>query len=289
MHTIEQCRIPPGRYLIGDQSGDANRPDGETPVREVALAGFSVDATTVTNDDFARFVEAVGFVSEAETFGFSAVFHLAVAASDDEVMGPVDATPWWIGVRGADWRHPGGPRSDLDGLGDHPVVHVSWNDAMAYCRWAGRRLPTEVEWEAAARGGLIAKRFPWGDDLLDGERWRCNIWQGDFPFDNSAADGWVTTAPVRTFDPNGYGLWQPVGNVWEWCAERFDPQAYRRPVGAAITADQVGGDRVIRGGSYLCHDSYCSRYRCSARTGSAADASTANLGFRTVGQPADGS
>jgi formylglycine-generating enzyme required for sulfatase activity len=196
---------------MGDSRGDERGPDGESPVHAVTVSEFSIDATTVTNADFAQFVAATGYVTEAESFGFSAVFHLAVQADDEDIMGPAAGTPWWLGVRGADWAHPGGRRSHIDDLLDHPVVHVSWNDAAAYCGWTGRRLPTEAEWECAARGGIEGARFPWGDEL--GDEWQCNIWQGAFPRHNTGADGWLTTAPVRSYSPNGYGLWQPVGNV----------------------------------------------------------------------------
>ncbi len=282
-HDIEECSIPAGSFRMGDQSGDGNRPDGEVPVHDVELPAFSIDATTVTNEAFGAFVDATGHVTEAEQFGFSAVFHLVVAADESDIVGRPSGSPWWVGVRGADWRRPGGPRSDLDGLADHPVVHVSWNDAVAYCDWAGRRLPTEAEWEYAARGGLAGARFPWGDDLLDEHGgWRCNIWQGAFPTENSIEDGWSTTSPVRSYTPNGYGLWQAVGNVWEWCADWFDPRFYERSPRFAPSGPSSGTERVIRGGSHLCHDSYCNRYRCSARTANTPDSSTGNMGFRTA-------
>src|SRR5690606_37457693 len=175
------------------------------PLHEVTLEGFRIDATTVTNDAFAAFVDATGYRTEAEVFGFSAVFHLALAAPAADVVGRPAGTPWWFGVRGADWAHPGGRDSSIEGLGDHPVVHISWNDAQAYCAWAGRRLPTEAEWEYASRGGLHAARYPWGDDEVDAGGWRANIWQGTFPSENTLDDGFLTTAPVRTFEPNGYG------------------------------------------------------------------------------------
>ncbi|WP_350278044.1 formylglycine-generating enzyme family protein [Kribbella sp. HUAS MG21] len=283
-HGIEQVVLRGGMFAMGNDNGDENAGDGETPVHEVEVAPYSIDATSVTNADFARFADATGYRTEAEIFGYSAVFHLALAAEPDEVMGPASGTPWWAGVRGADWRHPGGSRSDLDGLDDHPVVHVSWNDAVAYCRWAGRRLPTEAEWEYAARGGLEGKRYPWGDELLgdDGE-WRCNIWQGEFPRANTEEDGFLTTAPVRTFERNGYGLWQMVGNVWEWCEDWFGPRYYKFSPAQNPPGPSLGAARVIRGGSYLCHDSYCNRYRNAARSSNTPESSMGNAGFRTVG------
>lgn len=288
-HLIEQLAIPAGSFTMGDSSGDKNRADGETPRHRVALSAFEIDATTVTNDDFARFVEATGHVTEAESFGFSAVFHLAIDAPPEDVMGPAAGTPWWSGVQGADWRRPGGRRTDLEGRGDHPVVHISWNDAQAYCEWAGRRLPTEAEWEYAARGGIDGAKYPWGEAEVDEGGWRANIWQGDFPRTNTLEDGHLTTAPVRSFAPNGYGMWQPVGNVWEWCQDWFHPATYRRGVSAehrTEVSDPVGPEegeaRVMRGGSYLCHLSYCNRYRNSARSQNTPDSSMGNAGFRTV-------
>lgn len=288
-HTIEQVRIPQGTFTMGDSSGDRNRADGETPQHGVLVSGFDVDATTVTNADFARFVEDTGYRTEAEAFGFSAVFHLAVSAEDNDIMGPASGAPWWVGVTGANWRHPGGQLSNLDGLDDHPVTHVSWNDAQAYCEWAGRSLPTEAQWEYAARGGIEGAKYPWGDQEVDEGGWRANIWQGEFPHSNSLEDGYLTTAPVRSFAPNGYGLWQAVGNVWEWCEDWFHPATYRRGTTAenrGVVADPVGPEqgqsRILRGGSYLCHLSYCNRYRNSARSQNTPDSSMGNAGFRTV-------
>jgi formylglycine-generating enzyme required for sulfatase activity len=279
VHEIEQVPVPAQTFAMGDAHGDGARPDGETPVHPVRLEAFSIDATPVTVADFARFVEATGYRTEAETFGYSAVFHLFVAASPDDILGRPPQTPWWLGVRGADWAHPCGPRSTVDGLEDHPVVHVSWHDAQAYCAWAGRRLPSEAEWECAARGGLPGRRYPWGDALEAG---RCNIWQGTFPTVNTAEDGYAATAPVRTFTPNAYGLWQPVGNVWEWCADWFDPGYYARSPLDDPRGPGTGSARVLRGGSYLCHDSYCNRYRNAARSSNTPDSSMGNAGFRTV-------
>lgn len=281
-HDIAQARIPAGTFVMGDASGDRNPEDGETPLHHVTLDAFSIDATTVTNDAFAAFVDATDYRTEAESYGYSAVFHLAVAAADDDILGAPPQTPWWRGVRGADWRHPGGARSSIDGLGDHPVVHVSHTDALAYCAWAGRRLPTEAEWERAARGGLVGARYPWGDDDVDAGGWRANIFQGDFPVRNTAEDGWATTAPVRTYEPNAFGVWQSVGNVWEWCADWFDAGTYGAGSRTNPTGPERGESRVLRGGSYLCHLSYCNRYRNAARSQNTPDSSMGNAGFRTV-------
>lgn len=286
-HSIEQVALRGGAFDMGDQYGDGFPADGETPVHPVELHPFVIDATSVTNADFSKFVERTGYVTEAESFGFSAVFGLVLAADRDDIVGQPAQTPWWYGVRGADWQHPEGRHSCIDDRGDHPVVHVSWNDAQAYCAWADRRLPTEAEWEFASRGGLKGARFPWGDELMgrDGG-WRVNIWQGDFPTSNTRDDGFLTTAPVRSFRPNGYGLWQTVGNVWEWCSDVFSPATYRWDAEKGVVTDPsgpaAGGLRVMRGGSYLCHDSYCNRYRNAARSSNTPDSSMGNAGFRTV-------
>lgn len=294
-HLVPQVDVPGGTFAMGDATGDGNRGDGETPVHAVGVGPIRMDATTVTVADFARFVDATGFRTAAERWGFSAVFHLAVAADEADIMGPAAGAPWWLGVRGADWRHPGGPGSGVGGREDHPVVHVSWDDAQAYCAWAGRRMPTEAEWEHAARGGLESARYPWGDELCDGDpadpgAWRVNIWQGRFPWVNDEVDGYLTTAPARSYAPNGFGLWQTVGNVWEWCADRFDAGTYADDAADAGPGGVVvdprgpvdGAARVMRGGSYLCHDSYCNRYRVAARSSNTPDSSAGNLGFRTV-------
>lgn len=287
-YSIEQAQIQGGTFTMGDSSGDRNRVDGEAPRHEVSISTFEIDATTVTNADFARFVEDTEYETEAERFGFSAVFHLAVAANDADITGAAAGTPWWAGVKGADWRHPGGRRSDIDGRDGHPVVHVSWNDAQAFCDWAGRSLPTEAQWEYASRGRIDNTKYPWGNQEVDSGGWRANIWQGDFPKTNTLEDGFATTAPVRTFKPNRYGLWQAVGNVWEWCADWFQPATYRHGTSehCAVVTDPFGADdgqsRVLRGGSYLCHDSYCNHYRSSARSQNTPDSSMGNAGFRNV-------
>lgn len=277
--------LPGGRFFMGSDDADTFPADGEGPVREVEVSAFAIDRCAVTNEEFAEFVDATGHVSEAERFGWSFVFvdlvHADAAAS--VIDGTVPGATWWRGVRGADWRAPEGPGSTLDGRDNHPVVHVSWNDAAAFAAWAGKRLPTEAEWEYAARGGLDRARFPWGDELQpDGEH-RCNIWQGTFPTTNTLEDGYFSTAPVDAFSPNGFGLHNTSGNVWEWCADQFSidwhradtPATRQDPVGPA-----GGNARVLRGGSYLCHDSYCNRYRVSARTSNTPDSTTGHTGFR---------
>lgn len=286
VHTIEQSRIPAGVFTMGDGSGDGLIADGELPLHEVELGAFEIDTTPVTNAQFSRFVAATGYRTEAERFGVSAVFHLLVEAPTEDITGPTPGVPWWIGVRGADWRYPGGRASSIVGLDDYPVVHVSWNDAQAYCAWAGRRLPTEAEWEYAARGGLDGAAYPWGDEPINGTdrggQWRANVWQGTFPTHNTVADGWIGTAPVHSFEPNGFGLWQSVGNVWEWCADRFDASYYGHSPRQDPRGPEVGAERVLRGGSYLCHPSYCNRYRNSARSRNTPDSSMGNAGFRTA-------
>ncbi len=276
------CLIPADRYLLGDAFDEGYPFDAESPQREVELEGFDIDATPVTNAAFRRFVDATAYVTEAETFGDSAVFHLAVAARPEHVRGRFGSAPWWLSVAGADWRHPNGPLSSVDGLDDHPVVHVSWADAQAYAAWAGRALPTEAQWEAAARGGLRGARYAWGDDLTPGGRWMCNIWQGRFPTHNTREDGWLTTSPVGTYPANGFGLVDVAGNVWEWCADRFETVAPASSFGARSLPIVQEERRVTRGGSYLCHESYCNRYRVAARTGNTPDSTMGNCGFRTV-------
>lgn len=258
--------LPGGRFLMGTDDPDGFPADGEGPVRETEIAPFRIAPTAVTNAQFATFVKATGHVTEAEHFGFSFVF---AGLLPDELAAssqPVAAVPWWRAVPGATWRLPEGPGSSFATRQNHPVVHVSWNDAQAYCAWSGTRLPTETEWEYAARGGLEQQRYPWGDELKPGGRHMCNIWQGEFPMHNTGEDGYLGTAPVTSYRPNGYGLYNVVGNVWEWCEDWFTPD----------------GARVMRGGSYLCHDSYCNRYRVAARSSNTPDSSTGNIGFRVA-------
>lgn len=277
--------IPGGVFRMGSEAPETFPADGEGLVRAVTLAPYRISAYTVTNQQFAAFIDAVGYRTEAETFGWSFVFgpHLHPDARPFVLDGMVPGAPWWRGVREADWRRPTGPGSNLAGLDDHPVVHVSFNDAEAFARWAGARLPTEAEWECAARGGLDQARYPWGDELHPDGAHRSNIWQGDFPHLNIAADGYGATAPVTAFTPNGYGLFNVSGNVWEWTADWFSP-TWHRPDGSATRDNprgpSTGTGRVVKGGSYLCHASYCNRYRVSARTQTTPDSSLGHTGFR---------
>jgi formylglycine-generating enzyme required for sulfatase activity len=278
--------IPGGEFLMGTNDADAVPGDGEGPVRAVRVRPFYMDRTTVTNTQFAEFVKATNYKTEAEVLGWSFVFgQFLLPRGRDTVMGRMARAPWWFAVKGAYWAKPFGLDSGIRQLRDHPVVHVSWNDAMAYCRWAGKRLPTEAEWECAARGGLEQQRYPWGDELTPGGEHRCNIWQGQFPDVNTGEDGYKGTAPAHTFPPNPYGLHNVSGNVWEWCADWFSP-AFHAEAAPELrdnpTGPPTGEAHVLRGGSYLCHRSYCNRYRVAARSGNTPDSSTGNMGFRCV-------
>jgi len=276
----------------------------------VSVDGFWMDAHAVTNDEFARFVAATGYVTLAERTPDPADY----PGAKPELLVPGSAVfrkpahrvdlrdpyQWWAYVPGANWRHPFGPDSSIEGLGDHPVVHVAYEDALAYARWAGKDLPTEAEWEFAARGGLDGATYAWGDEFLPGGRFMANTWQGEFPIQNLALDGFEWTAPVGSFPPNGYGLYDMIGNVWEWTRDEY------REYGAAVrpccaSTKPRGGERgasddprtpgsriprkVIKGGSYLCAPNYCRRYRPAARLAQPVDTSTCHLGFRCVVRP----
>lgn len=271
--------LPGGAFLMGTEDGEGFPSDGEGPVREVRLRAFRIDPTAVTNAQFAAFVDGTGYVTEAERFGWSFVFGGLLPDDFPETRG-VAAAPWWREVFGASWRAPEGPQSDIDARGDHPVVHVSWNDAMAYCAWAGTRLPTEAEWEYAARGGREQARYPWGDELTPGGRHMCNIWQGTFPSKNTVDDGYYGTAPADAFEPNGFGLYNTSGNAWEWCADWWDAAYHVDAPRDDPAGPPSGVAKVIRGGSYLCHRSYCNRYRVAARTFNTPASTTAHMGFR---------
>ena len=268
-----------GVFAMGSADRWAYPDDGEGPVTEVEVSAFSIGAYAVSNDDFSSFVEETGYITDAERFGWSFVFAGLLPDDFPPTEGVVHA-PWWRKVEGAAWRHPEGPHSSIAERLDHPVVHVSWDDASAYCAWSGTRLPYEAEWEFAGRGGLAGKAFPWGDELEpDGEH-RMNVWQGDFPGRNTGADGFVGTAPVDSFPPNGYGIHNMTGNVWEWTGDWFHPTFRERDRRRDPTGPPNGTSRVQKGGSYLCHHSYCRRYRVAARQGSTPDSSSGNVGFR---------
>ena len=266
------CAIPAGAFRMGNDGADANAGDGEGPVRTVALGAYRIGAGTVTNAEFAAFVRATGHATTAERVGRSFVFYLQMPReARARATRVVAQTPWWLPVDDASWQRPEGPGSHVEDRPDHPVVHVSRHDAAAYAAWAGARLPTEPEWERAARGGLEGRRFPWGDALLDATGVpRCQVFRGDFP--NRPAPGW-TPAPLPSLagEPNGFGLHHACGNVWEWCA------------GGDGAPD--GTEAPLRGGSFLCHDSWCNRYRVAARTTNTADGSASNIGFRVAAGP----
>ncbi|MGZ4292739.1 MAG: formylglycine-generating enzyme family protein [Solirubrobacteraceae bacterium] len=307
-------QLPPGRFRMGS---DAFYPE-EGPVREVEVGGFAIDRGPVTVEQFAGFVADTGYLTLAERPPDGADYpdadpSLLVAGSAmfRPTAGPVpldDPGRWWVYVPDTNWRHPWGPASDNDGRQDHPVTHVAFEDAAAYARWAGKELPTEAEWEYAARGGLDGAVFAWGDDPRPGGELMANHWQGDFPWRNTGAKGWVGTTPVGLFPPNGHGLDDMTGNVWEWTADYYAPHGAGAGVdaGADVPRSPCCGPplnprierpdasydigrpgahiprRVIKGGSHLCAPSYCLRYRPAARQPEAIDTSTSHIGFRCV-------
>lgn len=274
-------RLRGGRGRVGTDASPLPQ-DGESPARAAIIKPFAIDSFAVTNRWFAEFVAASAYRTDAERFGWSLVFKdFAMEASG--INAARSEPSWWRRIEGACWNHPEGPKSALGERADHPVVHVSWNDAAAFATWAGGRLPTEAEWEFAAHGGVAGARFPWGDREPDDTSFQpCNIWQGNFPDRNSCADGYAGTAPVDAYAPNGFGLFNMVGNTWEWCADAYRVRSLSRAAKRRNEAARVAGERVLKGGSYLCHRSYCYRYRIAARTGASADSSTAHVGFRVV-------
>ncbi len=281
LHQADLILIQGGQFWMGTNDADGFPSDGEGPARQVHVDSFWICRYTVTNRQFKQFVEATNYVTEAEAFGWSYVFHTFVpSALADTVKDVPVQTPWWYPVNGAAWSSPEGPGSHIEERMNHPVVHVSWNDAQAYCAWAGGRLPTEAEWEYAARGGLDRRKYPWGDLLKSNGEHQCNIWQGKFPVKNHASDGYAATAPVDAYHPNGYGLYNLSGNVWEWCEDWFTPDYHRTTAADNPIGPAKGERRSLRGGSYLCHSSYCNRYRVAARSSNTPDSSAGNMGFR---------
>ncbi|XP_020500767.2 formylglycine-generating enzyme [Labrus bergylta] len=273
--------IPGGEFLMG--TDDPGIPaDGEGPQRLVYVDSFYMDIHEVTNRHFQNFVEAREYETQAEIFKDSFVFEGLLSDSvKDQIAQAVAAAPWWLPVKGADWKHPEGPDSTSADRLDHPVLHVSWEDAVAYCSWANKRLPTEAEWEYACRGGLKDRLYPWGNKLYPKGEHYANLWQGDFPNNNSGDDGYNKTSPVMSFPANSFGLYDMVGNVWEWTSDWWTvihtTDHQQNPTGPPS-----GTDKVKKGGSYMCHKSYCYRYRCAARSQNTPDSSASNLGFRCV-------
>lgn len=272
--------IPGGIFQMGARRSTF-ADDLDSPRRKVKLAPYLMSPTAVTNAAYARFVAATGYRTVAEAEGWSYVFHLRLGARAPDWPTSPPGVPWWRAVDGACWAAPEGPGSDTGGRETHPAVHLAWYDALAWCRWAGLRLPTEAEWERAARGGLVARKFPWGNELTPGGRHAMNTFQGRFPDLDSGEDGWPGTAPVDAFAPNGFGLWNMTGNVWEWVADRYGPRPSPGPLPEVDPRGPAAGyARIQRGGSYLCHVSYCDRYHVHSRTRNDPDSSTGNCGFR---------
>lgn len=275
--------IPAGEFMMGSDAPAAVPDDGEGPARRVAVSAFAIAPTAVSNREFAEFVRATRYVTDAERHGSSFVFYLQVPErTRHDARAVASGIPWWVPIADACWQRPEGPGSQIHGRPDHPVVHVSWNDCQAYCDWAGVRLPTEAEWEIAARGGLERATFPWGESLADAEGLpRCNVWRGVFP--NAPADGWVPgPVPVGSYEANGFGLYNVCGNVWEWCADWFSSRYHRETAMTDPVFTQPTGRRSMRGGSFLCHDSYCNRYRVAARSSNTPESSASNCGFRVA-------
>jgi sulfatase modifying factor 1 len=294
--TNKMVWIPGGSYMRGCDSGQGD----EKPVREITISGFWLDATEVTNDQFAEFVHETGYVTVAERRPDPSQFP-GVDPSLLKAGGIVFKPPgqpvslrnhyaWWTYVAGANWRHPTGPDSDIQGKGNYPVVQMAWEDAVAYAQWAGKRLPSEAEWEYAARGGVAGNEFIWGNEVTPNDQWHANVWQGDFPNQNTVADGHYLMAPVRQYPPNPHGLYDMAGNVWEWCLDWYMPDYYAKSPSQNPPGPNQSHDpnepgmpkKIMRGGSYLCSDLYCEGYRLWWRMKSAPDTAMSHTGFRCV-------
>jgi len=306
METVQRVLIPAGTLLMGSEEFYAE----EGPVHERAVAAFELAQHPVTNAEYARFVAATGYVTVAERAIDPAEFPGADPADlvpgamvFTPTAGPVDLRDWrqwWRWQPGAYWRRPFGPDSSIDDRMDHPVVHIAYEDASRYAEWVGGRLPTEAEWEWAARGGLVGARFAWGDEVRPGGRLMADTWQGAFPYRNDGADGWVGTAPVGSFPPNGFGLVDMIGNVWEWTSspwthrhvppgtEGVDPGPRLNLLSMSADAGPAASRRVLKGGSHLCAPEYCLRYRPAARSSQSEDTAMTHLGFRCAWDIAEG-
>lgn len=280
--------VPEQTYQMGTDSGVGKPTDNEGPTVEVEVPTFYMSETTVTNAEFHRFVLDTGYITEAERLGTSFVFHgLIEEENQAKIRVGHTGMTWWADIAEASWRKPEGTGSSIKDRMDHPVVHVTWNDAMAYSAWAGGRLPTEAEWEAAARGGHNGRQFPWGEELTPADEFYANTWQGTFPTENTAEDGYIGTAPAGTFYENDYGMKQMIGNVWEWCLNpaRIDLINFQNKSTAEFIEENQGykiDEHATRGGSFLCHESYCNRYRVAARNGNSGNSASSNMGFRYV-------
>lgn len=291
-HISLQCKsaavaeIKGGETFVGTHAPVLIQ-DGEGPERRVVLDSFLLEVETVTVSRFAEFIAATAYLTEAERFGCSAVF-TGLAEREHRPNGTAPLS-WWSRVDGASWQNPEGPHSSVESRMDHPVTQVSWNDAMAFAAWVGGRLPTEAEWEHAARGGDHRRRFPWGDEEPNDDAIYCNVWQGRFPYENTEKDGFSGTAPARSFAPNVNGLYNMAGNVWEWTSDPFRIRSVSRDAKRRNEEARRNADKVVKGGSFLCHPSYCYRYRIAARMGLSSDSASNNCGFRIAYSRADDS
>lgn len=304
--------IPGGEFVMGSNDADASQAEG--PLHQVKVDGFWMDEAEVTNAQYREFVEATGYVTIAERpidwEEMKKQLPPGTPKPPDDVLVPGslvfsppdhavsldDYSQWWKWVNGADWQNPKGPGSSIEGKDNYPVVHIAYEDAVAYAEWAGKRLPTEAEWEFAARGGVYDKPFAWGDELTPDGKYLANFFQGDFPYNNANMDGFNAAAPAQSFQPNGYGLYEIIGNVWEWTSDWYRYDAYQARTGKLTVnpegptmcydpQDPYALKRVIKGGSYLCSREYCSNYRPSARMATSIDSGQEHLGFRCVVKP----
>ena len=281
----EMKHIEAGSFFMGTDYELGFLSDGEGPVREINLSEFYIDKYPITNLNFDKFCQNTGYLTEAEKYGWSFVFYKLISdKTKKNISESVSNAPWWLKVDLANWRNPYGPDSNILDLENHPVVHISWNDALAYANWIGKDLPTEAEWECAARGGLEKNLYSWGNENIDISE-KCNIWNGEFPETNTLIDGWLGTSPVNYFKPNNFDIYDSSGNVWEWTNDWFSSSFHtieRKETRYDPKGPNYGTSKTMKGGSYLCNDSYCNRYRVAARTQNTPDSSTGNLGFRLV-------